>query len=116
MAQTIIDLKEHVVELSCGEELTELDCCKVRVQAAPVELLLPSALEVGPEGCGEPQSCPGCAPASLCPSKLVSARLLVPAQLGTLVLQLQGQPCPGPDQPAPPADRADSEQQDYPGV
>ncbi|KAK2536129.1 Ifi35 [Columba guinea] len=47
VAQTIIDLKEHVVELSCGEELTELDCCKVRVQAAPVELLLPSALEIG---------------------------------------------------------------------
>ncbi|XP_071674104.1 interferon-induced 35 kDa protein isoform X2 [Patagioenas fasciata] len=47
VAQTIIDLKEHVVELSCGEELEELDCCKVRVQAAPVELLLPSALEIG---------------------------------------------------------------------
>ncbi|NWV06284.1 IN35 protein, partial [Ptilonorhynchus violaceus] len=43
VAQRIIDLREHVVELSCGEEL---DQCRVRVQAAPVEILLPSALEI----------------------------------------------------------------------
>ncbi|XP_065507417.1 interferon-induced 35 kDa protein isoform X3 [Caloenas nicobarica] len=47
VARMIIDLKEHMVELSCGEELEELDRCKVRVQAAPVDLLLPSALEIG---------------------------------------------------------------------
>lgn len=50
VAQTIIEMKEHVVELSCGGELEELDQCRVRVQAAPVDILLPSALEVGPEG------------------------------------------------------------------
>lgn len=37
------------MELSCGEELEELDRCRVRVQAAPVDILLPSALEVSPE-------------------------------------------------------------------
>ncbi|NXA28725.1 IN35 protein, partial [Ibidorhyncha struthersii] len=47
VAQRIIDLKEHMVELSCGEELEELDRCRVRVQAAPVDILLPSALEIG---------------------------------------------------------------------
>ncbi|KFO87605.1 Interferon-induced 35 kDa protein, partial [Buceros rhinoceros silvestris] len=47
VAQTIIEMKEHVVELSCGEELEELDRCRVRVQAAPVDILLPSALEIG---------------------------------------------------------------------
>ncbi|NXY79435.1 IN35 protein, partial [Glareola pratincola] len=47
VAQRIIAAKEHVVELSCGEELEELDRCRVRVQAAPVDLLLPSALEMG---------------------------------------------------------------------
>ncbi|NXG19882.1 IN35 protein, partial [Grallaria varia] len=46
VAQRIIEMKEHVVELSCGEELEELDRCRVRVQAAPVEILLPSALEI----------------------------------------------------------------------
>lgn len=102
--------------LSCGEELEELDQCKVRVQAAPVDLLLPSALEVGPEGCGEPQSCPGDALASPCPPKLVSAGSPVPAQLGALVPQLQGLSCPGTDWPVTPTDRADSEQQNYPGV
>ncbi|XP_064030187.1 interferon-induced 35 kDa protein isoform X2 [Pogoniulus pusillus] len=44
VAQRILEMKEHVVELSCGEEL---DRCRVRVQAAPVDLLLPSALEMG---------------------------------------------------------------------
>ncbi|NWR63366.1 IN35 protein, partial [Bucorvus abyssinicus] len=47
VARTIIEMKEHVVELSCGEELEELDRCRVRVQAAPVDILLPSALEIG---------------------------------------------------------------------
>ncbi|NXG07044.1 IN35 protein, partial [Sakesphorus luctuosus] len=46
VAQRIIEMKEHMVELSCGEELEELDQCKMRVQAAPVEILLPSALEI----------------------------------------------------------------------
>ena len=50
VAQRIIEVKEHMVELSYGEELEELDRCRVRVQAAPVDILLPSALEVGPEG------------------------------------------------------------------
>ncbi|KAM6042130.1 interferon-induced 35 kDa protein [Chlamydotis macqueenii] len=47
VAQRIIEVQEHVVELSNGEELEELDRCRVRVQAAPVDILLPSALEVG---------------------------------------------------------------------
>ncbi|NWW93504.1 IN35 protein, partial [Rhynochetos jubatus] len=47
VAQRIIEMKEHVVELSCGEDLEELDRCRVRVQAAPVDVLLPSALEIG---------------------------------------------------------------------
>lgn len=38
-----------MVELSCGE-LEELDQCRMRVQAVPVDILLPSALEVGPVG------------------------------------------------------------------
>ncbi|KAM8988693.1 interferon-induced 35 kDa protein isoform 1-T1 [Ara ararauna] len=46
VAQRIIEAKEHVVELSCGEELEELDQCRMRVQAAPVDILLPSALEI----------------------------------------------------------------------
>ncbi|XP_017597022.1 PREDICTED: interferon-induced 35 kDa protein [Corvus brachyrhynchos] len=46
VAQRIIEMREHMVELSCGEELEELDRCRVRVQAVPVEILLPSALEV----------------------------------------------------------------------
>ncbi|NXW34050.1 IN35 protein, partial [Phaetusa simplex] len=47
VAQRIIAAKEHVVELSYGEELEEHDRCRVQVQAAPVELLLPSTLEMG---------------------------------------------------------------------
>ncbi|XP_055553331.1 interferon-induced 35 kDa protein isoform X1 [Falco cherrug] len=47
VAQRIIEAKEHMVELSSGEELEELDRCRVRVQAAPVDVLLPSALEIG---------------------------------------------------------------------
>ncbi|XP_075299804.1 interferon-induced 35 kDa protein isoform X2 [Opisthocomus hoazin] len=47
VAQRIVEAKEHVVELSCGDELEELDRCQVRVQAAPVDVLLPSALEIG---------------------------------------------------------------------
>ncbi|XP_025927092.1 interferon-induced 35 kDa protein isoform X1 [Apteryx rowi] len=43
VAQRIMELKEHVVELSHGEEL---DKCRVQVRAEPVELLLPSALEI----------------------------------------------------------------------
>ncbi|KFQ53857.1 Interferon-induced 35 kDa protein, partial [Nestor notabilis] len=46
VAHRIIEAKEHVVDLSCGEELEELDRCRVRVQAAPVDILLPSALEI----------------------------------------------------------------------
>ncbi|NWI04710.1 IN35 protein, partial [Tichodroma muraria] len=45
VAQRIIEMREHTVELSCGE-LEELDQCRVRVQAVPVEMLLPSALEI----------------------------------------------------------------------
>ncbi|NXW53851.1 IN35 protein, partial [Eurystomus gularis] len=47
VAQRIIEMKEHMVELSYGEELEGLDQCRVRVQAAPVDILLPSALEIG---------------------------------------------------------------------
>ncbi|XP_062451547.1 interferon-induced 35 kDa protein isoform X2 [Rhea pennata] len=43
VAQRIMELKEHVVELSHGEEP---DRCRMRVQAEPVELLLPSSLEI----------------------------------------------------------------------
>ncbi|NXJ38860.1 IN35 protein, partial [Ciconia maguari] len=46
VAQRIIEVKEHMVELSYGEELEELERCRVRVQAAPVDVLLPSALEI----------------------------------------------------------------------
>ncbi|PKU41276.1 interferon-induced 35 kda protein [Limosa lapponica baueri] len=46
VAQGIVEAKEHTVELSLGEELEELDRCRVQVQAAPVDLLLPSALEI----------------------------------------------------------------------
>ncbi|NWI22065.1 IN35 protein, partial [Crypturellus soui] len=45
VAQRIVAMKEHVVELSHGEEP---DRCRVRVRAEPVELLLPSTLQVGP--------------------------------------------------------------------
>ncbi|XP_035759653.1 interferon-induced 35 kDa protein isoform X2 [Egretta garzetta] len=47
VAQGIIEAKEHMVELSCGEELEEIDRCRVRVQAGPVDILLPSSLEIG---------------------------------------------------------------------
>lgn len=50
MAQRVIEAKEHTVELSHGENLEELDRCRMRVQASPVDVLLPSALEVHPEG------------------------------------------------------------------
>ncbi|NXS14035.1 IN35 protein, partial [Neodrepanis coruscans] len=46
VAQRIIEMKEHTVELSCGDELEEFDRCRVRMQAAPVEIPLPSALEI----------------------------------------------------------------------
>lgn len=60
VAQRIIEMKEHTVELSCGE-LEEPDQCRVRVQAVPMELPQPSALEVGPVGLLllMPWSCPG---------------------------------------------------------
>ncbi|RMC01510.1 hypothetical protein DUI87_21949 [Hirundo rustica rustica] len=45
VAQRIIEMREHTVELNCGE-LEELDQCRLRVQAAPVDILLPSALEI----------------------------------------------------------------------
>ncbi|XP_039236332.1 interferon-induced 35 kDa protein isoform X2 [Pipra filicauda] len=45
VAQRIIEVKEHVVKLSCWEEVEDLDQCRMQVQAAPVEILLPSALE-----------------------------------------------------------------------
>ncbi|NXC90619.1 IN35 protein, partial [Cercotrichas coryphoeus] len=45
VAQRIIEMKEHMVELSYGE-LEELDKCSVRVQAVPMDILLPSALEI----------------------------------------------------------------------
>lgn len=69
VAQRIIEAKEHTVDLSCGEELKELDQCRVRVQAAPVDVLLPSALEVVPRAssalsppclCWVPSTCPAC--------------------------------------------------------
>ncbi|KAM6042957.1 interferon-induced 35 kDa protein homolog isoform 2-T2 [Theristicus caerulescens] len=47
VAQRIVEMKEHMVELSNGEGLEELDRCRVRVQAAPVDVLLPSVLEIG---------------------------------------------------------------------
>ncbi|XP_069733173.1 interferon-induced 35 kDa protein isoform X2 [Phaenicophaeus curvirostris] len=47
VAQRIVELKEHMVELSYGLELEELERCRMRVQAAPVDLLLPSVLEIG---------------------------------------------------------------------
>ncbi|XP_027520712.1 interferon-induced 35 kDa protein isoform X1 [Corapipo altera] len=46
VAQRIIEAKEHMVELSCWEQVEDLDQCRMRVQAAPVEILLPSALEI----------------------------------------------------------------------
>ncbi|NXM03633.1 IN35 protein, partial [Tyrannus savana] len=46
VAQRIIEMKEHMVELSCWEEVEDLDQCRILVQAAPVEILLPSALEI----------------------------------------------------------------------
>ncbi|NXM80079.1 IN35 protein, partial [Oenanthe oenanthe] len=45
VAQRIIEMREHTVELSCGE-LEELEQCRVRVQAVPMEIPLPSALEI----------------------------------------------------------------------
>ncbi|XP_041282312.1 interferon-induced 35 kDa protein isoform X2 [Onychostruthus taczanowskii] len=45
VAQRIIEMREHTVELSCGE-LEELDQCRVRVRAVPMDILLPSALEI----------------------------------------------------------------------
>uniref|UniRef100_G1MYP8 Interferon induced protein 35 n=2 Tax=Meleagris gallopavo TaxID=9103 RepID=G1MYP8_MELGA len=47
VAQRVIEMKEHVVELSHGEDPEDLDRCHVRVQAGPVDILLPSALEIG---------------------------------------------------------------------
>ncbi|NXI48118.1 IN35 protein, partial [Galbula dea] len=47
VAQRIIEMKEHMVELSYEKELEELEQCRVRVQAEPVDILLPSALEIG---------------------------------------------------------------------
>ncbi|NXY84909.1 IN35 protein, partial [Alcedo cyanopectus] len=47
VAQKIIEMKEHMVELNYGEELEEMDRCRVLVQAAPVDMLLPSVLEIG---------------------------------------------------------------------
>ncbi|NWI89278.1 IN35 protein, partial [Pitta sordida] len=46
VAQRIIEMKEHTVELSCGDELEESDRHRIRVQAAPMEIPLPSALEI----------------------------------------------------------------------
>ncbi|NXS27224.1 IN35 protein, partial [Pomatostomus ruficeps] len=46
VAQGILEVREHMVELTCGEELEELDRCRVRVRAQPVDILLPSALEI----------------------------------------------------------------------
>ncbi|NXP56015.1 IN35 protein, partial [Heliornis fulica] len=46
VAQRIIEMKEHTVELSYGE-MDEVDQCRMRVQALPVDILLPSALEIG---------------------------------------------------------------------
>ncbi|KAM8795368.1 interferon-induced 35 kDa protein [Eudromia elegans] len=43
VAQRIVEMKEHVVELSHGEEPER---CRVRVRAEPVELLLPAALQL----------------------------------------------------------------------
>lgn len=57
MAQRVIEMKEHVVEMSHGEDPEDLDRCQVRVQAGPVDILLPSALEVcskGSEPCPSP--------------------------------------------------------------
>ncbi|NWS30121.1 IN35 protein, partial [Polioptila caerulea] len=45
VAQRIIKMREHMVDLSC-EEMEEHDKCRVRVQAVPVEILLPSAMEI----------------------------------------------------------------------
>ncbi|NWZ45737.1 IN35 protein, partial [Brachypodius atriceps] len=45
VAQRIIEMREHTVELGCGE-LEELEQCRVRVQAVPMDILLPSALEI----------------------------------------------------------------------
>ncbi|XP_063260020.1 interferon-induced 35 kDa protein [Prinia subflava] len=42
VAQRITEMREHTVQLSCEE----LDQCRVRVQAVPVDILLPSALEI----------------------------------------------------------------------
>ncbi|XP_065605154.1 interferon-induced 35 kDa protein isoform X2 [Cyrtonyx montezumae] len=47
VAQRVIEMKEHVVELSHGEDPEDLEQCQLRVQAGPVDILLPSALEIG---------------------------------------------------------------------
>lgn len=80
------------MELSCGEELEELDRCRVRVRAAPVDILLPSALEVGPEGLLLPRPHTSFAVPCSTATQAGSARSLVPAQLSALVLQLCAAP------------------------
>lgn len=76
MAQRVIEVKEHTVELSNGESLEEPDRCRMRVQASPVDVLLPSALEVHPQGL------------QLRPAPNSWAGSLLPAQPSTSVLQL----------------------------
>lgn len=102
VAQRIIEMREHTVELSCGE-LEELDQCRVRVQAVPMDILLPSALEVGPVG-----------PHAM---ELPWARCFPCLHQGTATTpELWGQSCPGTDWLVPPTDQADSEQQEHPYV
>ncbi|OXB55280.1 hypothetical protein ASZ78_014074 [Callipepla squamata] len=51
VAQRVIEMKEHVVELSHGEDPEDPERCQLRVQAGPVDILLPSALEIGITRC-----------------------------------------------------------------
>lgn len=79
MAQRVIEMKEHVVELSHGEDPEDLDRCHVRVQAGPVDILLPSALEVCSKSLG------------LCPLSFSTTAWtvsLIAAQPSTPVLQI----------------------------
>lgn len=93
-----------MVELSCGQ-LEELDQCRVKVQAVPMDILLPSALEVGPvapHAMGVPWA--RCFPCLSLP------------QPGHCSPELWGQSCPGTDWLVPPTDQADSEQKEHPCV
>lgn len=97
------------MELSHGENLEELDRCRMRVQASPVDVLLPSALEVHPEGLQ-------LRPALPIPGLGHCYQLSPARQCCSFVSAPRALPCWGSDRPVLLADRARSEQQEHPGV